>query len=62
MKTIKEIRTTLWEQHPEFKPEFRTQYKQNDYKTDIRVSFCDFVDHLQKDGQITEKLANRVTL
>lgn len=62
MKTVKAIRAAFWEQHPEFKPEFRTQYRQNDYRTDIRISFCDFVDHLEKDGQITEKLASRVTL
>lgn len=30
--------------------------------TDIRCSFVEYVDLLQKDGTITEKLASRVTL
>lgn len=30
--------------------------------TDIRCAFVDYVDMLQKDGLISEKLASRVTL
>jgi peptidoglycan/xylan/chitin deacetylase (PgdA/CDA1 family) len=32
------------------------------YNTDTRCAFCDYCDYLQKDGQISEALARRVTL
>jgi len=62
MKTQTEIRNSFWESYPEFKTERRSKKRQNDYKTDIRVSFVDYVDSLQKSGVITEKLAFRATL
>lgn len=36
--------------------------RQNDYPADVRMAFVDFVDHLQKEGRISEALADRVTL
>ena len=36
--------------------------RQNDYPADVRMAFIDYVDALQKDGDITEALAYRVTL
>ena len=36
--------------------------RQNEYPTDVRVAFVDYVDSLARDGQISEKLAQRVTL
>jgi len=62
MKTIKQVRNSFWEYHPEFKPFFKVKKRQNDYNADIRMIFIDFVDHLCKDGIISEKLASRVTL
>lgn len=62
MKNQTEVRKLFWDSFPEFKPEFRTKKRQNDYRTDIRVSFVDFVDSLRRDGAISEKLAYRVTL
>jgi hypothetical protein len=62
MKTVSEIRKSFWESFPEFKSEYRKTYRQNDYNTDIRITFIDYVDHLAKGGEITEKLAKRVTL
>lgn len=62
MNTINKVRALFWESHPEFKNEFKVKKRQNDYKTDIRCCFVDFVDFLQKSGQISEKLANKVTL
>lgn len=62
MKTVKQIRQSFWENHPEFKNEFRKSYRQNQYHTDIRVAFVEYVDYLQKDGQISEKLARKATL
>lgn len=58
--TQKQLRAIFWEQHPEFKREGGK--KQNEYCTDIRISFIDFVDSLQRCEQISEKIANRATL
>lgn len=62
MKTFKEIRLSFWENHPQFKNEYRKTYTQNQYRTDIRVLFCGYIDYLQKDGVISESVANRITL
>ena len=35
---------------------------QNEYNATIRSEWCDFVDMMQKDNLISEKLANKVTL
>ena len=35
---------------------------QNEYNATIRSEWCEFVDHMQKDGIISEKLANKATL
>ena len=62
MKTQKQVRNAFWNAHPQFTSERRSRKTQNDYYTDIRVSFTDFVDYLCKDGQISEALAHKVTL
>lgn len=60
MKTQTEIRDAFWEAHPQYK-EVKGK-RQNDYDTDIRCAFVDFVDGLRRNETITEKLAMRVTL
>ncbi len=60
MKTQKEIRKSFWESHPEYKRKGRQS--QNDYPADIRMAFCDHVDSLARNSEITESLAGRVTL
>jgi hypothetical protein len=66
MKTVTEVRESFWqylsEVSPELAKERRSKKRQNQYCTDIRCSFVDYVDYLLKDGQISDKLANRVTL
>ena len=62
MTTQKQVRESFWEDHPQFKSEYRSRKRQNDYKCDIRCAFVDYVDHLERDGQISEELADRVTL
>jgi len=54
------VRDAFWNAHPAYTRRGRT--KQNDYNATIRSAFCEYVDHLQKCGDITEKLARRVTL
>lgn len=60
--TQKELRDEFWLQHPQFILHFRAKKKQNDYITDIRVAWVDFVDHMRACGQISEKLTEKATL
>ena len=62
MKTQKQVRQLFWDSFPEFKPEYRSKKRQNQYNCDIRCTFVSFVDSLMKNGEISEKLANNVTL
>ena len=63
MKTQADIRQSFWDEHPGFKTAFYKKSKrQNSYPCTVRSVFVEFVDHLQKSGVITEKLAGRVTL
>lgn len=65
----KQIRELFWEMNPNLsKKRHRYSWSQNDksaelvYSIDTRCAFVDFVDYLQSSGQISEALANRVTL
>lgn len=66
IKTQSQVRENFWEFLREINPglaaKFRRHKRQNDYPTDIRVNFVDYVDNLRRNGQITEALATRVTL
>ena len=74
MTTQKQIRAAFWRDHPDFTEQtevqrcdrngtiFYTVPSQNDYPTDTRCAFVDYVDALQKSGVISEALAARVTL
>lgn len=62
MKTQTQVRNAFWQSFPQYAKDRRSKKRQNDYKTDIRCTFCDFVERLRKDGVISEKLAYRVTL
>lgn len=60
--TKKQVRDMFWETYPEFANEFKKGKRQNQYTTDIRCCFVDFVDSIRRDNVISEKLANNVTL
>lgn len=60
--TFKEVRNLFFEEHPQFAHERRARKSQNDYSTDCRCSFCDFVEFLRSQGDITNKQAARLTL
>lgn len=62
MKTIKQIRESFWNDHPEFRKHYRKTYRQNQYNATIRTAWCDYVDMLAHGGLISEKLAKRATL
>lgn len=58
--TQKELRAAFWEAHPQYKR--RGRQKQNVYPTTVSVAWCDFIDCMCRDGQISEALAQRATL
>ena len=66
LTTQAEVRAKFWDYIEAFYPELKTEYRrykrQNEYCTDIRCMFVDYVDSLMKDGIISEKLADKVTL
>lgn len=66
IKTQTQVRENFWEFLREVNPGLASKYRrtkrQNDYPTDIRVNFVDYVDNLRRNGEITEALAYRVTL
>ena len=69
MTNQKQIRAAFWAAHPNL-PRRRYRYDWNQrnksaelvYPIDTRCAFVDFVDHLQRAGQISEALAFRATL
>lgn len=54
------VRAAFWAEHPRFKQ--RRGWSQNDYPTDTRCAFVDYVDNLARDGLISAELAQMVTL
>jgi len=53
------LRQLFWE-NSGFKRHGRK--KQNSYPADVRMAWVNFVDSMQKNGEISEKLAERATL
>jgi hypothetical protein len=62
MKTLTKLRESFWQTHPEYAESFRKTYRQNQYGDTIRAAWVDYVDNLERDGIISEKLAERATL
>lgn len=66
LTTQKQVRDAFWQNLPDWlNGEARVRkanQRQNQYPTDTRVAFVDFVDWMNKDGQISDKLADKVTL
>jgi hypothetical protein len=69
MTTQKQIRAAFWQAFPGL-PRRRYRYSWNPgdktaelvFPVDTRCAFVDYVDQLQRDGTISEALANRATL
>lgn len=58
--TQKELREAFWREHANL-----TRVpgkKQNDYPADTRLAWCDYVENMQRNGEISAKLADRATL
>ena len=62
IKKITELRMAFWNTHEEFKTEYMKTYSQNQYRCDIRMAWCEFVDQMRRCDEITEAMAQRATL
>lgn len=60
--TQKEVRNMFFEEFPQLKQERKVRKSQNEYSTDCRCYFVDFVEYLRRNGQITDKQAGCITL
>ena len=61
MTTQKQIRAAFWSAMKGTNQYDQTK-RQNDQPADIRCAFVAFVDSLAKSGEISERLAEKVTL
>lgn len=60
ISTVTALRAAFWAAHPHFRR--RGRQKQNSYPVDIRMAWCDFVDHMRRAGDISENLSQRAVL
>lgn len=58
-----ELRREFWKEYPEFKERYYSSKKsQNDYPTDVRCAWVDYVENCRRSGCISERLAQTTTL
>jgi hypothetical protein len=61
-----QVRKNFWQTleiiAPELYAKGKRSKRQNEQITDIRIQFCEYIQHLLNDGDITEKQANNFTL
>ena len=64
LTTQKQIRALFWATFPNLSRKTIPDHAGTGrmYTTDTRCTFVDYVDELQRDGEISEALANRATL
>jgi hypothetical protein len=66
MTTQKQVRAAFWIANPDFDFQAREagirSKRQNEHCATVRCAFVDYVDFLARNGQISERLAQRVTL
>lgn len=62
--TQRALRKEFWATFPDLPRKKITNYSGNGtmYRTDTRVTFCDWKDVLSKNGEITQRLAQTATL
>lgn len=60
----RDLRRAFWEQNPELSRQRITDYtgKGRMYTTDTRVAWVDWIDAMQRSGEISAELAQRATL
>jgi hypothetical protein len=62
--TIAELRRAFWDDHPNLSRRRIRAYSGRGlmYPTDTRVAFVDWIDAMQRDGRISNELAQRATI
>ena len=60
--TQAQVRAAFWQGNEHLRKYCRKGARQNDYNATLRSEFVEFIDMLARDGQISESLAQRVTL
>ncbi len=61
--TQKQVRAAFWHEYCDiYQQPMPRKLSNGDYPADARCAFVDYVDSLQRGGQISESLAARVTL
>jgi len=60
--TQSQVRAAFWEAHPNASRERVKGFEPRVYVCDTRCAFVDFVDALHRNGDISDELADRVTL
>lgn len=64
----RQLRTQFWLDHPKFRrqstgtPGKMRPKTQNEYPADVRMAFVDYVDRMERDGQISRAVAENATL
>ena len=58
------LRAAFWTAHPNLPRRMVRDYsgKGKMYPTDTRVAWVEWIDYMQRDGRISQELANRATL
>lgn len=64
--TQKELRQAFWDAHPSYDHQARAagirSKSQNHHCATVRCAWCDFVEHMNRSGEISNQLAARATL
>jgi hypothetical protein len=62
--TQRAVRAAFWRAHPDLPRRKIPNYSGNGtmHCTDVRCAFTDFIDNLSRNGEISEDLAQRITL
>ena len=58
----KAIRKLFWEYNPQCSKKKVTCGSKKVYPCDTRMTFCDFIERLRRDGHISEKMCYKITL
>ena len=61
LTTQREVRRAFWDEHPEC-ARIRRPGSQNNQLVGVRVAWVDYIELLARNGEISESLAQRVTL
>lgn len=59
IKSLRHLRDSFWESHHYQRVPGKTQ---NDYPIDVRMAWCDYIECLYRDGEISDELAQDATL